>query len=204
MPGPGRTFRCGQSARGSFRPALAWAPFPEGGGAPGAAKTDLLPGKVGKPAGRCPANSAGDGRLLRPARWLGSERHDRCGMGARAKKKKVWSATSRPHPGQSGGVSSALPFPCGSGSRVAVAPFKVGEICPRHRRNALKKGIICCIYKTLYKLYLKIRRKRPLLHPLCRSGAEERPFCRQSTGRGETFSERRGTRPSPGPGGRRP
>ena len=99
LPGSGRTFRCGQLARGSFRPDLAWAPFPEGGGAPGVAKIDLLPGKVGKPAGGCPANSAGDGRLLKSARWLGSERHDRCGMGARVKKEGVvghFSTAPRP------------------------------------------------------------------------------------------------------------
>ncbi len=200
LPGPGRTFRCGQLAWGSFRFALAWAPFPEGGSAPGAVKTDSLPGKVGKPTGDAGRPSRND-QILRPTRRPGSERHDR---GQGPQRRKGWPAAPRPRPGRSGGGVSALPFPCGSGFRVAVALFMVGEICPRHRRNALKKGIICCIYKILYKLYLKIRRKRPLLHPLCRSGAEERPFCRQSTGRGETFSERRRTRPSPGPGGRRP
>ncbi|ERI96336.1 hypothetical protein HMPREF0262_03558 [Clostridium sp. ATCC 29733] len=50
-PGPGRTFRCGQSTWGSFRPDLAGAPFPEGGGAPGAVKTSSLSSRMEKPAG---------------------------------------------------------------------------------------------------------------------------------------------------------
>ena len=129
---------------------------------------------------------------------------ERCGIGARAPKKEGVADRPSTAPRSKRRGGSALPFPCGSGFRVAVALFMVGEIRPRYRGKALKKGRICCIYKTVYKLYLKIRRKRPLLHPLCRSGAEERPFCRQSTGRGETFSERRRTRPSPGLGGRRP
>lgn len=50
LPGPGRAFRCGQSAWGSFRPALAGS-LPQGGGAPEAVKTGLLPGKMGEPTG---------------------------------------------------------------------------------------------------------------------------------------------------------
>ena len=65
LSGPGRTFRCGWSAWGSFRPALAGAPFPEGGGAPGMAKTSSLPGKVGKPIGGGPSDPAGNDQILR-------------------------------------------------------------------------------------------------------------------------------------------
>ncbi|ERI96367.1 hypothetical protein HMPREF0262_03556, partial [Clostridium sp. ATCC 29733] len=42
---------CGQSAWGSFRSALAGAPFPEGGSAPGSVKTGSPSGRMEKPAG---------------------------------------------------------------------------------------------------------------------------------------------------------
>ena len=220
---PGLAGPSATSAWGSFRPDLAGAPFPEGA---------MLLGWP-KPA-RCPAGwknrqgSRADAQLPRPggafrygqSTW-GSSRPALAG--APFSEGTVLRGRSRPthclarwanRQGMSGRPStalrskrrgfSALPFPCGSEFQIAVSLFMVGEIRPRYRGKALKKGTICCIYKILYELYLKIRRKRPLLHPLCRSGAEEWPFCRQSTGRGETFSERRRTRPSPEPGGRRP
>ncbi|SHG49184.1 hypothetical protein SAMN05444424_2552 [Bittarella massiliensis (ex Durand et al. 2017)] len=208
-PGPAEPSAVDSRPGGVSGPPWPGLPSPRGAVLQGRSKPARRPAgwknRQGSGTGRPgPAGPSTNDQILRPTHRPGSERHGRCKIGARTPKKEGGAAALRPCPGRSGGGVSALPFPCGSGFRVAVALFMVGEIRPRHRGKALKKETICCIYKILYKLYLKIRRKRPLLHPLCRSGAEEWPFCRQYTGGGETFSERRRTRPSPGPGGRRP